>query len=303
MSDMKAEMNHDLLESLITTIRNEELNYAFIIGNDDRVYGAARIDKTDPAKPTTIQIKDFDQIAAAIKADFDQGAKSAIRQKKDLKSYKLADKYLSGLVLVRQEEDKKEESTQAYSKLQNLLPKNMSVTDWLRTCYGVAVYDETSNTIIRRNENESGLAQSGIASVTNDNKGSGADTSTEAIWDALLTDTKDNDGKTTISLIRKVARTREEAEELIDETAKKSGDENKARSELDKKVKEKKGKDSNVDDWLKDEYKGGDAQQDGKTWNGEDSGKGSDNYMWIWLLGIGLCLAAEYAVWKKRKEK
>ena len=91
-------------------------------------------------------------------------------------------------------------------------------------------------------------------------------------------------------------------EELIDDTAEKSGDKAKAKSELEKKVKEKKGKDTDVDDWLTDEYKSGDAQQDGKTWDGEDSGKGSDNYMWIWLLGIGLCLAAEYAVWKKRKE-
>jgi hypothetical protein len=89
----------------------------------------------------------------------------------------------------------------------------------------------------------------------------------------------------------------------MDNTA--NGDQT-AKEELDKKVKQKKKSDGtnykDVDEWLEDQYQGGDAQQDGKTWNGEDSGKGSDSYMWIWLLGIGLCLAAEYAVWKKRKE-
>ena len=233
------------------------------------------------------------------------GADSAIRDKKLLKNYKDADKYLSSLVLVNQTEKdgkvEKEETEQFYRKLQDLLPKNMSVTDWLRTCYGVAVYDETSNTIIRRNENESGLAQSGIASVTKYNNGSGADTSREAIWDALLTDTKDESGKT-VSLIRKVAKDKEEAKQLIEDTARSEED----KKALEDKVKAKKKADGSnykdVDEWLEDEYQGGDAQQDGKTWNGEDSGKGSDNYMWIWLLGIGLCLAAEYAVWKKRKE-
>ena len=104
-------------------------------------------------------------------------------------------------------------------------------------------------------------------------------------------------------MIRKVARSKTEAKDLIKDTA---GNDENAKKDLEDKVKQKKNSKGenykNVDEWLEDQYQGGDAQQDGKTWNGEDSGKGSDNYMWIWLLGIGLCLAAEYAVWKKRKE-
>ena len=303
---MKTVMDKDKLVKLFSTIRNEKLNYSFIVGSDDRVYGVATLDNSDPAKPKAVQIKDFAQVAKAIKEDFEMGADSAIRDKKLLKNYKDADKYLSSLVLVNQTEKdgkvEKEETEQLYRKLQDLLPKNMSLTDWLRTCYGLAVYDETSNIIVRRNEDKDGNVQSGIASVTNYNKGTSVNKDVSDIWDALLTDTKGDNNKT-VSLIRKVARSKQEAEELIDDTAEKSGDKAKAKSELEKKVKEKKGKDTDVDDWLTDEYKSGDAQQDGKTWDGEDSGKGSDNYMWIWLLGIGLCLAAEYAVWKKRKEK
>ena len=303
-SEMKTVMDKDKLVKLFSTIRNEKLNYSFIVGSDDRVYGVATLDNSDPANPKAVQIKDFSKVAKAIKEDFEQGADSALRNKKQLQNYKDADKYLSNLVLVNQyEEDgkQKEETAQLYSNLQALLPKNMSVTDWLRTAYGLAVYDQTSNIIVRRNEDKDGNVQPGIASVTNYNNGTGVKTNIGDIWDALLTDTAGENGRT-VSLIRKVAHNRDEAKQIIDDTAKKTGDEAKAKSELEKKVRAKKGPTTDVDDWLNEEYQGGDAQQDGKTWNGEDSGKGSDNYMWIWLLGIGLCLAAEYAVWKKRKE-
>ena len=298
MSDMDTAMNSGLLERLFSTITNDDLNYTFMVAFGNMVVGVAvykdDVEQGHPVKKMVSQVTDADQVASYIKEEFEQGTKSVIRQKYDLQNYKEADQYLSGLLAGNKK---------FYDALQSHLPTNMSVTDWLKTVYGVAVYDDTTNTIVRRKENDSGLAERGVASVTNYNEGTTVRSDTSSIWDALLQDTRDENGKT-VSLIRKVARNKKEAEELIDDTA---GSDQTAKDDLEKKVKGKKNSKGenykDVDEWLDDQYQGGDAQQDGKTWDGENSDKGSDNYMWIWLLGIGLCLAAEYAVWKKRKEK
>ena len=300
MGDMDMFMDKSELISIISTVNNRSGNFSIVFFMNKDVVGIMTYhdEEEDGRMVQKLDgtITDPATIASYIKKDFEYKTNSAIRKKYPMDNYKEADQYLAELTFSGG-------VNRVYNELQKLLPTNMSVTDWLRTLYGVAVYDETNNTIIRRNEDNDGNARSGIASVTNYNKGSGVSTSTSDIWDALLADTKDENGKT-VGMIRKVARDKEAAKDLIDKTA--NGDET-AKEDLDKKVKQKKKSDGtnykDVDEWLEDQYQGGDAQQDGKTWNGEDSGKGSDNYMWIWLLGIGLCLAAEYAVWKKRKEK
>ncbi|MBR4764803.1 MAG: hypothetical protein IK087_11440, partial [Lachnospiraceae bacterium] len=299
MGEMDMFMGKSELTSIISTVTNQKEKFSIIFFMNKDVVGIMRYhDEIEDGR--TVQkydntITDPATIASYIKKDFEYKKDSAIRNKYPMDNYKEADDYLAKLTFYTG-------SNRVYNELQKLLPTNMSVTDWLKTLYGVAVYDEKTNTIIRRKTDNSHLAKNAVESVTYYDNGTEARSDTSSIWDALLQDTEDENGNT-VSLIRKVARNKTEAEELIKNTA--NGDES-AKEDLERKVRNKKKSDSenykDVNDWLEDQYQGGDAQQDGKAWNGEDSGKGSDSYMWIWLLGIGLCLAAEYAVWKKRKE-
>ena len=300
MGEMDMFMDKSALTNIISTVTNRSENFCIVFFMNKNVVGIMRYKETQTKDGQTVQeviqeIKDPAGIASYIKKDFEHKTNSAIRKKYPMDNYQEADQYLAKLTF-------SDGVNRVYNELQKLLPTNMSVTDWLKTLYGVAVYNEKTHTIIRKKTDDSHLAQNAVESVTFYDNGTEERRDTSSIWDALLQDTEDENGKT-VSLIRKVARSKKEAEGLIDNTA--NGDQT-AKEDLDKKVKQKKKSDGtnykDVDEWLEDQYQGGDAQQDGKTWNGEDSGKGSDSYMWIWLLGIGLCLAAEYAVWKKRKE-
>ena len=164
MGEMDMFMDKSALTNIISTVTNRSENFCIVFFMNKNVVGIMRYKETQTKDGQTVQeviqeIKDPAGIASYIKKDFEHKTNSAIRKKYPMDNYQEADQYLAKLTF-------SDGVNRVYNELQKLLPTNMSVTDWLKTLYGVAVYNEKTHTIIRKKTDDSHLAQNAVESVT-----------------------------------------------------------------------------------------------------------------------------------------